>query len=147
VKTVYLVQKLKIDKEMYLSLTLDRAGGCPIFIYSPVGGTSIEDVAEKDPSKIFRIRVNPFRGPEVEDLMKAADHLGIPWHKNEIVWLMKGMYDCFWENDCDMIEINPLVTTKTGKVLAADSKVTIDPNAPYRQRELSELEDTSQQNP
>ena len=63
VQTVYLVQKLSIDKEMYLSLTLDRAGGCPVFIYSPAGGMSIEDVAEEDPSKIFKLNVNPFEGP------------------------------------------------------------------------------------
>ena len=78
VNSVYLVQKLNIDKEMYLSITLDRAGGCPVFIYSPAGGMSIEDVAHEDPSKIFKLNVNPFTGPNVEDLMKAADNLGIP---------------------------------------------------------------------
>ena len=78
VNSVYLVQKINIDKEMYLSLTLDRAGGCPVFIYSREGGMSIEDVAEATPEKIFKLNVNPFTGPEVEDLMKAADDLGIP---------------------------------------------------------------------
>lgn len=67
--SVYLVQKLQIEKEMYLSITLDRAAGCPVFIYSPAGGMSIEDVAHEDPSKIFKLPVNPFTGPEVEDLM------------------------------------------------------------------------------
>jgi len=114
VQKVYLVQKIAIDKEMYLSITLDRAGGCPIFVYSPAGGMSIEDVAHEDPSKIFKLRVNPFTGPEVEDLMKAADHLGIPEQRSQLVWLMKNMYDCFWANDCDMIEVNPLITTKQG---------------------------------
>lgn len=78
VNSVYLVQKINIDKEMYLSLTLDRAGGCPVFIYSSAGGMNIEDVAESNPEKIFKLSVNPFKGPEVEDLMKAADDLGIP---------------------------------------------------------------------
>lgn len=78
VNSVYLVEKLKIDKEMYLSLTLDRAGGAPVFIYSPDGGMSIEDVAEESPERIFKLYVNPFTGPDVEDLCKAADHLGIP---------------------------------------------------------------------
>jgi len=77
VNSVYLVQKINIDKELYLSLTLDRAGGCPVFIYSPEGGMSIEDVAHENPEKIFKLNVNPFTGPEVEDLMKAADDLGI----------------------------------------------------------------------
>merc|ERR1712166_1185870 len=78
VNSVYLVQKLNIDKELFLSITLDRAGGCPVFIYSPEGGMSIEDVAHDTPEKIFKLNVNPFTGPEVTDLMKAADHLGIP---------------------------------------------------------------------
>ena len=76
--------------------------------------------------------------------MAAADHLGIPGERSQLVWLMKNMYDCFWENDCDMIEINPLITTKSGQVLAADSKVTIDSNADYRQVELRDSEDHSQ---
>ena len=63
---------------MYLSLTLDRAGGCPVFIYSPDGGMNIEDVAEKNPERIFKLNVNPFTGPEVDDLIKAAEDLGIP---------------------------------------------------------------------
>jgi succinyl-CoA synthetase beta subunit len=64
--------------------------------------------------------------------MDAADNLGIPEQKSQLVWLMKNLYDCFMKNDCDMIEINPLITTKDGKVLAADSKVTIDDNAAFR---------------
>lgn len=128
---------------MYLSLTLDRAAGMPCFIYSPAGGMSIEDVAEEDPSKIFKLHVNPFTGPEVEDLMKAADNLGIPELRSQVVWVMKNLYDCFMERDCDMIEINPLVSTHDKKVLAADSKVTIDDNAGFRQKELRDSEDKS----
>jgi len=141
VNSVYLVQKINIDKEMYLSLTLDRAGGCPVFIYSPEGGMSIEDVAEETPDKIFKLNVNPFTGPDVEDLIKAAENLGIPGQKSQLVWLMKSLYDCFVAKDCDMIEINPLITTKDGQVMAADSKVTIDGNAGFRQKELVEMED------
>ena len=141
VNSVYLVEKLKIDKEMYLSLTLDRAGGCPVFIYSPAGGMNIEDVAEETPELIFKLNVNPFTGPDVEDLCKAADHLGIPEQRSQLVWLMKSLYDCFFANDCDMIEINPLITTKDGQVMAADSKVTIDGNAGFRQRDLKDAED------
>jgi len=146
VNSVYLVEKLKIDKEMYLSLTLDRAGGCPVFIYSPAGGMSIEDVAEETPELIFKLNVNPFTGPQVEDLMAAADHLGIPEQRSQLVWLMKSLYDCFFASDADMIEINPLITTKDGKVMAADSKVTIDGNAGFRQRDLKDAEDMTQSN-
>lgn len=59
---------------------------------------------------------------------------------------MKNLYDCFWDNDCDMVEINPMITTKDGKVLCADSKITIDDNAGYRQQELKSSEDLTQQN-
>jgi succinyl-CoA synthetase beta subunit len=137
---------LNIATEMYLSITLDRAGGCPVFIYSPAGGMSIEDVAHEDPSQIYKLNVNPFTGPEVEDLMKAADHLKIPGQRSQLVWLMKSLYDCFMDRDCDMVEINPLITTKEGQVMAADSKVTIDSNAGYRQKDLQEQEDQSQLN-
>jgi succinyl-CoA synthetase beta subunit len=146
VNCVYLVQKIAIAKEMYLSLTLDRAAGMPVFVYSQAGGMSIEDVAEEDPSKIFKLHVNPFEGPQVEDLMAAADQLGIPEQRTQLVWLMKSLYDCFMEKDCDMVEINPLITTKDGKVMCADSKVTVDENAAFRQKDLADSEDQTQQN-
>jgi len=82
VNCVYLVQKVDIVKEMYLSITLDRAAGMPCFIYSPAGGMSIEEVAEEDPSQIFKYHVNPFTGPDVDELGKAATNLGIPEHKS-----------------------------------------------------------------
>ena len=78
VNSVYLVEKLKIDKEMYLALSLDRAAGMPVFIYSPAGGMSIEDVAEESPELIFKLHINPFTGPDVDELSKCADNLGIP---------------------------------------------------------------------
>ena len=146
VHCVYIVEKINIAKEMYMSITLDRAAGCPVFIYSPAGGMSIEDVAHEDPSKIFKLHVNPFTGPEVEDLMAAADHLGIPEQRSQLVWCMKSLYDCFMAKDCDMVEINPLITTKEGKVMCADSKVTIDGNAGFRQKDMVEQEDVTQTN-
>ena len=78
--------------------------------------------------------------------MKAADHLGIPGQRSQLVWLMKSLYDCFMDRDCDMVEINPLITTVEGQVMAADSKVTIDSNAAYRQKDLADQEDGTQLN-
>ena len=78
--------------------------------------------------------------------MKAADHLGIPDQRSQLVWLMKSLYDCFMAKDCDMVEINPLITTKDGTVMAADSKVTVDGNAGFRQQDLRDMEDTTQAN-
>lgn len=84
----------------------------PVFIYSPEGGMSIEDVAHSNPEKIFKIHVSTKDGPDVDDFITAAINLGIPHLKSQLVFLMKNMYDCFMEKDCDMIEINPLVVTK-----------------------------------
>ena len=131
---------------MYLSITLDRAAGKPVFIYSPAGGMSIEDVAEEDPSKIFKCHVDMFKGPNADDFAQAADNLGIPGNKSDLVFMMKNLYDCFIERDCDMIEINPLITTKDGVLMCADSKVSLDSNAAFRQKDLADAEDLTQQN-
>ena len=146
VNCVYVVAKIAIDKEFYLSLTLDRAAGMPCFIYSPEGGMSIEDVAASNPEKIFKYHVDPFAGPDVDELGKAAANLGVPEAKSQVTFLMKALYDVFMEKDCDLIEINPLITTKDGELMAADSKVTVDSNAAFRQKDLAEAEDKTQQN-
>lgn len=145
--SVYIVEKLGIEKEMYLSLTLDRKAGCPTFIYSPAGGMSIEDVAHTNPEKIFKLQVNPREGLKRELLVQAAKDLGLDAYADQVVDVFTRIYECFHAKDCDMIEINPLVLSKDKKVLAADSKITIDSNAAYRQKELADAEDKSQLNP
>ena len=141
---VYLVEKIGIEKELYLSLTLDRKAGAPTFIYSPAGGMAIEDVAETNPEKIFKLAVNPNTGLTKEDLKGVAANLGLTEQAGQVEELFERIYDCFVKKDCDMVEINPLVLTDKGKVLAADSKVTIDSNAEFRQKELFAEEDHSQ---
>ena len=74
---VYIVEKISIEKEFYLSITLDRKAGCPVIIYSPAGGMSIEDVAHSNPEKIFKINVNMKDGLNVDDLLKVATNLGV----------------------------------------------------------------------
>ena len=132
---------------MYLSLTLDRAAGCPTFIYSPAGGMSIEDVAAETPEKIFKLPVPVSEGLDPAKLRQAAENLGIGEQADQVVNMFTKIYECFQARDCDMVEINPLVLTKDGKVLAADSKVTIDSNALFRQKELAAQEDKTQDNP
>lgn len=141
VNAVYLVEKINISKEMYLSLTLDRAAGCPTFIYSTAGGMSIEDVAHETPELIFKLPVHPTEGLNDAKLREAAANLGIPDQADQIVNMFTKIYECFMARDCDMVEINPLVLTKDNKVLAADSKVTIDSNATFRQKDLADQED------
>lgn len=111
---VYIVEKIAIEKEFYLSMALDRKAGGLTFIYSPAGGMSIEDVAHKNPELIYKLPVDIVNGPDIEQLMEVATHLGIEDHKSQVVFFLKNIYDCFVERDCDMIEINPLVLTKSG---------------------------------
>ena len=143
---VYIVEKIAIQKEFYLSLTLDRKKASPTFIYSQEGGMAIEDVARDTPEKIFKLKVDINKGLDVEDLLKAAVNLGLEDYKSQVVFLFKHLYDCFIEKDADLIEINPLTLLKDGSIVAADAKITIDENALFRQPELKAIEDTSQQN-
>jgi succinyl-CoA synthetase beta subunit len=76
-------------------------------------------------------------------LLAAAKTLGLEDHKTQVVFLMKHMYDCFLEKDCDMIEINPLALTSDGTIVAADSKIVIDDNAVFRQKDIKAEEDTT----
>lgn len=147
VNAVYLVEKINIEKEFYLSLTLDRAAGCPTFIYSQAGGMSIEDVAAETPEKIFKLQVLPTEGLTEDKLREAATNLGVPEKVDQVVNMFTKIYETFMARDCDMVEINPLVVTKEGQILAADSKVTIDSNALFRQKDLAAQEDKTQDNP
>lgn len=78
------------------------------------------------------MHVNPKDGLDIDKLLDASKNLGLEDYKTQLVFLMKHMYDCFMEKDCDLIEINPLVLTKDGQVMAADSKITVDDNAVFR---------------
>ena len=143
---VFIVKKINIAREFYMSVALDRKAGMPVIIYSPAGGMSIEDVAHQSPEKIFKMHVNPNSGLCIDDILKAAEHLGLEENKSQLAFVFKHIYDCFMEKDCDMVEINPLVLTKEGDIMAADSKITIDDNARFRQPDLAAEEDVSQDN-
>jgi succinyl-CoA synthetase beta subunit len=93
---------------------LDRQAQCLTFIYSPAGGMAIEKVAHDTPEQIFKMQVDINKGLCIDKLSEVAKNLGIEEQKSQVVFLMKHVYDCFVEKDCDMIEINPLVLTKSG---------------------------------
>lgn len=84
---IYIVEKIGIARELYLSLTLDRAGASPTFIYSKDGGMSIEDVAHSNPEAIFKLRVNPLKGLDIADLKQAAVNLGLQEYEDQVVGL------------------------------------------------------------
>jgi succinyl-CoA synthetase beta subunit len=143
---VYIVEKLEIDREFYLSITLDRKAGKPVFIYSSAGGMNIEEVAEKHPDQIFKYHVDVQKDLDLDTLLQACKNLDLYDYKSQVVFMFKHLYECFMDKDADLIEINPLALLKDGTVIAADSKVTIDDNALFRQPELKIDEDTSQLN-
>lgn len=107
---------------------------------------NIEDVAEKNPEKIFKLPVEINKVLDIEKLLEAAEQLGLEEYKSQVVFLFKHLFDLFKEKDCDLIEINPLALLKDGQIVAADSKITIDDNATFRQADLKAEEDTSQHN-
>jgi succinyl-CoA synthetase beta subunit len=146
VAAVYLVEKIGIAKELYLSITLDRGQACPVFIYSAAGGMNIEDVAHDTPELVFKMPINMAEGLHDEELKKAAHNVGLGEQADQVADMFKALYDCFIKRDCDMVEINPLVLTTDNRVVAADSKITIDSNAAFRQKELFDMEDQTSKN-
>ena len=144
---VYMVEKLGIRSEFYLSITLDRAAGCPTFIYSPAGGMNIEDVAEKTPELVYKVPIREAGVIPNEEIVLAAQRLGIPSETEQVSNMFNTILDTFYGRDCDMVEINPLVMTNDDKLIAADSKITIDSNAFFRQKDIFAQEDTTANDP
>lgn len=141
--SVYLVELLDIQKEMYLAFTLDREASAPCLVYSPAGGMAIEDVAEETPELIFKAHINENNGFTDEQIEEIVKNLGIEDHHDSAAAAIRNLYRCFHERDSDMVEINPMVVDSKLGVLCADSKLTIDDNAAFRQKDLADQEDKS----
>lgn len=135
-----------IDQEIYLAVLIDRAARRPMIMASAAGGMDIEEVAETTPEKISTVHVDPtlgVRGYQTTYLAAAMDlprELWRDFHK-----IVVGLYECFMANDASLTEINPLVITGQGKLLAVDGKMTIDDNALSRQPRLAEMRDTDEE--
>lgn len=147
---VMLVERMNIKREMYISIMLDRAAGGPIFIASPSGGTSIEDVAEATPELIFKQPVDIMKGITDEQSTYIATSLGFTpataSHK-EAKSVIEGLYNMFIKHDCTLVEVNPLGETKDGRVVVCDAKLNFDDNAFFRQKDVFALRDMSQEDP
>ncbi|HLG71989.1 MAG TPA: ADP-forming succinate--CoA ligase subunit beta [Chloroflexota bacterium] len=146
VKSVLVEQALPIDKEYYLSFTLDRDAQHIIGICSAMGGVDIEEVAESHPDKIIRMPVDIAFGPldfQIRDFIREA---GLePTKSREIGAVMKRLYEVYVQTDASLAEINPLVVTKDGQVIVADAKFDVDDNALFRQKELAKYADASEE--
>lgn len=137
-----------IQQEIYLAILIDRAARRPMIMASAAGGMDIEQVAATAPEKIITVHVEPalgVRGYQTTYLASAMDlprELWRDFHK-----IVSGLYDCFKSNDCSLTEINPLVITGEGKLLALDGKMSIDDNALSRQTRLAEMRDVEEEPP
>ena len=137
-----------IDRELYLGIVLDRATGKLVFMASKAGGMEIEEVAAKTPEAIFKEAIDPATGLCAWQARSLAFALGLSGKQiNQAVAFFQALYQAFLETDASLIEINPFITTKDGKLFALDAKMTFDDNALYRHPELKELRDLAEEDP
>ncbi|MEW8975476.1 MAG: ADP-forming succinate--CoA ligase subunit beta [Exiguobacterium sp.] len=137
-----------IDKEYYLGIVLDRVTGRVVIMGSSEGGMDIEEVAEATPEKIIKEVVDPAVGLQGFQARKLAFAMGVPVKLvNKFVGMVTKLYNFFVDKDCSIAEINPLVTTKDGEVLALDAKLNFDSNALYRHADIVALRDETEEDP
>lgn len=142
VKRLYIEEGSDIQKEYYLSLVLDRATSRVTMMGSEEGGMDIEEVAESHPEKIFKEVVDPVVGLTAFQARRMAFNMNIPANLvGKAVKLMLGLYQAFIDKDASIVEINPLVVTGQGEVMALDAKFNFDANALYRHKDIVELRD------
>ena len=148
VQKVLVEEALDIARELYLSVTLDRSRGLPVVMASLSGGMEIEEVAAKDANAIVREAIDPSTGMFPFQARKLAFALGLSGESlKKGVVLMQGLFRAYVETDASLAEINPLLVTKQGDVLALDAKMTFDDNALFRHPDIKEMRDLSEEDP
>jgi succinyl-CoA synthetase beta subunit len=146
VNTVYIEDGSDIDRELYLSMLVDREVSRISFIASAAGGMDIEKVAAETPEKIFSVSIAPDAG--LQDYQARQLAFGLELEKSQMRQfgsLIKRLYQLYLDTDASLIEINPLITTKAGDIVALDGKINIDGSALFRQPKIAELRDKSQE--
>ncbi|EPZ39257.1 MULTISPECIES: ADP-forming succinate--CoA ligase subunit beta [Anoxybacillus] len=148
VKRLLIEEGCDIKKEYYIGLVVDRATSRVVLMGSEEGGTEIEEVAAKTPEKIFKEYIDPAVGLQAFQARRMAFNINIPKELvNQAVKFMLGLYQVFVEKDCSIAEINPLVVTGDGKVMALDAKLNFDSNALYRHKDILEYRDLDEEDP
>jgi succinyl-CoA synthetase beta subunit len=139
VDRVLVADAVEIASEIYLSITHNRADNCLVLIMSAAGGIDIEEVAASTPEKICKVNIDPLTGLQGFEVRQALFGSGVDFkYAKQFSQVIHGLYKCFMHHDCELTEINPLVITTSGEVLAIDAKVTIDDNALFRRPELAQ---------
>ncbi|MCE5619951.1 ADP-forming succinate--CoA ligase subunit beta [Staphylococcus pseudintermedius] len=148
VKRLYIEEGANIQKEYYVGFVIDRATDRVTLMASEEGGTEIEEVAAKNPEKIFKETIDPVIGLAPYQAHRIAFNINIPKESiNKAVKFLIALYNVFIEKDCSIVEINPLVLTGEGDVLALDSKINFDDNALFRHKDIVELRDLEEEDP
>ena len=148
VRKVLVEQGLDIDQELYFSIIPDRSTAKIMIIASRAGGMDIEEVAATDPEKIIRVLINPLTGIDTSHCNEVITGLNIPDSlAGTFSTLIENLYELFIKTDCSLLEINPLVITKQGELIALDAKIDIDDNALFRQKGVLKYRDTDEEDP
>ena len=148
VRKIYIEEGSNIEKEFYISMIIDRTTDGITIIASTEGGIEIEEVAEKNPKKIYTLSLKPNTKINIDDAKKIASSLSKKKNlADKIVKLILSLHKAMVSTDSLMIEINPLVSTKEGEILALDAKIDFDENAFYRQKNIEELRDEDEEDP
>ena len=148
VQRLLIEETLPIERELYLSIVIDRATSRPVFMASAAGGMEIEEVAAKDPKAILMEHIDPTIGFQAFHARKLAFGLGLkPEQINDAVRFMTGLYRAFIDTDASLCEINPFITTADGRLFALDAKINFDDNALFRHKDLKELRDITEEDP
>lgn len=146
--TLLLAEKFQIANEKYFAILMDRGSGGPVMIGSKTGGTSIEDIAAKDPSAIVKLPIDIMDGISSQQAKQMAENMGFTGDlADKAAVSIEGLYRVFIECDCTMVEINPFAELKDGRVIVCDAKVSFDDNAEFRQKKIHEKRDISQEDP
>ncbi len=136
-----------IDRELYFSILVDRTTSRPTVIASKRGGMSIEEVAEQYPEDIIKIPIDPVTGFLPYQIRRLKYDLDLMSLEKEAAKIFSALYKVFIEKDCSLLELNPLVVTKSGHLLAVDAKMDVDDNALYRRKEISRMRDITEADP
>jgi succinyl-CoA synthetase beta subunit len=148
VKRIYVEEGCDIKRELYLGMLVDRASHRIVVMASTEGGMDIEEVAHKTPEKIVKIAIDPTQGLQAYYARKVAFGLGLEGKQvGACVKFLTAMYEAFTSLDASIVEINPLVVTGSGEVLALDAKMNFDDNALFRHKDVAELRDEDEEDP
>jgi len=148
VKRVLVEEQLQVERELYIGIVIDNSIGLPLVMASDAGGVDIEEVAARTPERIHKTAVDPTIGFQPFQGRQLALAIGLTGDlMRSVVPLISGLCRAFVDNDCSLAEINPLVVTRDGRLLAADAKLNFDDNALYRHREIAALRDPDEEDP